>query len=553
MNSVCVDKNSRKFTLFGLKPDCSEERLWRPVRVKKIALIWPKGYDPTYSIPLPYGYLKSNIDESRYEVRIFDNTILNRLAADELFKQDLQEFNPDLVGVSTWSPMSIEALDCLKVAKELNPEVITCIGGAHATSYHEKIVGAKGVDFLFRGEADLSFSVFLEQLEKQDPDFFNVKGLIFRGKESVIANDLDREEDLDKIKIPDYDSIQLDYYVRNGYRWNCPPKINAPVWITRGCPYRCGYCAAPELNGKPIRTHSIPYMIEWIKYLYFQRGVRWVNILDDNFTYHKKYAKEFCRAVIDLRLKGLRFGTPNGIRMERGDKELWTLMKQAGWQTLMVAPETGSEKTIKRMDKDLDLKIVPRIVKEIHEVGLKVQGFLILGYPGESKEDLLATRELILKCAFNFVFLASFQPLPGTPIYKELVSNKELPEGLLPHSYSDGTRAYMPDALKKFNFPKFILQTHLLMMINDPKNLPYHLSLMFKLFAPRQIFKKVILIFFYSLFPKRQAGETLIFSPANQQNQVAQSQDIEENSSFIYPPMHQQAQSLQAEKTKEEA
>ena len=91
------------------------------------------------------------------------------------------------------------------------------------------------------------------------------------------------------------------------------------------------------------------------------------------------------------------------------------------------------------------------------------------------------------------------------------------------------------------------------MMINDPKNLPYHLSLMFKLFAPRQIFKKVILIFFYSLFPKRQAGETLIFSPANQQNQVAQSQDIEENSSLIYPPMHQQAQSLQAEKTKEEA
>ena len=61
--------------------------------------------------------------------------------------------------------------------------------------------------------------------------------------------------------------------------------------------------------------------------------------------------------------------------MERGDKELWQLMKQAGWKTLMVAPETGSEKTIKRMDKDLDLKIVPRVVKEIRESGLKVQGF----------------------------------------------------------------------------------------------------------------------------------------------------------------------------------
>jgi radical SAM superfamily enzyme YgiQ (UPF0313 family) len=551
LNSVNVGKHSRKFTLFGLKPDFPDERLWRPIRAKKIALIWPKGFDPTYSIPLPYGYLKSNIDESRYEIRIFDNTILNRLATDQLFKQDLQAFDPDLVGVSTWSPMSIEALDCLKVAKEINPEVITCIGGAHATSYHEKIVGAKGVDFLFRGEADLSFSVFLEQLEKQDPKFSKVKGLVYRGREGVVANDLDREDDLDKIKIPDYDSIQLDYYVRNGYRWNCPPKINAPVWITRGCPYRCGYCAAPQLNGKPVRSHSIPYMMEWIKYLYFQREVRWVNILDDNFTFHKKYAKEFCRAVIGLNLKGLRFGTPNGIRMERGDKELWRLMKQAGWKTIMVAPETGSEKTIKRMDKDLDLKIVPRVVKEIREAGLKVQGFLILGYPGESEEDLLATRKLVLKCKFNFVFLASFQPLPGTPIYRELVENKELPEGLLPYSYSDGTRTYMPDDLKKFNFPKFILRTHLLMMVNNPRNLPYHLSLMFKLFSPRQVLKKIILIFFYSLFPQRQGGKTLIFSPADQQNWEAQSGTVEENPTFIYPPMHQQAQSLQTESTKD--
>ena len=346
-----------------------------------------------------------------------------------------------------------------------------------------------------------------------------------------------------KIKFPDYDSIRLEYYTRHGYRWNCPPKINAPIWVTRGCPYRCGFCAAPDLNGKPVRSHSIPYMMEWIKYLYFQRGVRWVNILDDNFTFHKKYAKEFCRAVIDLNLKGLRFGTPNGIRMERGDKELWELMKQAGWKMLLIAPESGSEKTIKRMDKDLDLKIVPRVVKEIREAGLKVQGFLILGYPGESEEDLLATRELILTCNFNFVFMASFQPLPGTPIYKELVANKELIDGVLPHHYSDGTRVYMPDTLKEFNFPKFILLTHLLMMVSNLRNIPYHLSLMFKLFSPRQVLKKVAAIFFYSLLPKKQSGKTIIFSPTLQQDQPSQAETTEEGSMLIYPPMHQQSQS----------
>ena len=506
-------------------------------------MIWPKGFDPTYSIPLPYGYLKSNIDESRYQVRIFDNTISDEAAGSESFQQELREFDPQLVGVSTWSPMFMEALDCLKVAKEINPEIVTCIGGAHVTSYHERVAGTEGIDFLFRGEADLSFSVFLEQLASQEPDFSMVKGLVFRGNSGVVVNELHREDNLDLINIPDYDAIQLDYYVRNGYRWNCPPKVNAPVWVTRGCPYRCGYCAAPELNGKPVRAHSIAYMMKWIEYLYHQRGTRWINILDDNFTFHKKYAKEFCRAVINLNLRGLHFGTPNGIRMERGDKELWEVMKQAGWKTVMVAPETGSEKTIKRMDKDLDLGIVPRIVKEIQEAGLRVQGFLILGYPGESEEDLIATRKLVLECKFNFVFLASFQPLPGTPIYNELVSKKELPDGLLPHSYSNGTRPYTPVNLKDFNFPKFILRTHLLMMVNNPTNIPYHLSLMFKLFSPKQVLKKVAAIFFYSLLPKKQAGTTIIFSPKHQESEVPQMGAADGEPVLIYPPMHQQAQS----------
>ena len=542
MNAISVGKQARKFTLFGLEPNIADDRFWQPVSVQKIALIWPKGFDPTYSVPLPYGYLKSNVDASKYKIKIFDNTILDRLSDDESFQKELSEFDPDLVGVSSWSPMFMEALDCLKVAKKINPEVITCIGGAHVTSYHDRVAGTEGIDFLFRGEAELSFAIFLEQLAGHDPDFSKVKGLVYRGDSGIVVNGLHREDNLDQINIPDYDIIQLDYYVRNGYRWNCPPKINAPVWVTRGCPYRCGYCAAPELNGKPVRTHSISYMMEWIKHLYYERGTRWVNILDDNFTFHKKYAKEFCRAVIDLNLKGLHFGTPNGIRMERGDKELWKLMKQAGWKTLMVAPETGSKKTIKRMNKDLDLEIVPRIVKEIQGAGLRVQGFLILGYPGESEEDLLATRELVLKCNFNFVFLASFQPLPGTPIYNELVSNKELPDGLLPHSYSDGTRPYTPEQLKDFNFPKFILTTHFLMMLNNPANIPYHLSLMFKLFSPKLVLKKFTAIFFYCLLPKKQRGETLVFSPTLHSDQSLSETTADDGPMLIYPPMHQQAQ-----------
>ena len=545
---MSMDDKTKKFTLFGVESDVPDSRLWEPVTVKKIALVWPKGFDPTYSIPLPYAYLKSNLDEVRYEIKIIDNTRLNQEADNEAFQRELREFAPDVVGVSAWSPMFIEALECLKVAKEINPKVVTCIGGAHVTSYHQRVAGTQGIDFIFRGEGDLAFAVFIEQLESLVPDFSKVKGLVYRGNQAIELNDMDREDDLDKVQIPDYDFIDLDYYVRNGYRWNCPAKVNAPVWITRGCPYRCGYCAAPELNGRPVRTHSIEYMMKWVKQLYYERGTRWINIIDDNFTFHKDYAKEFCRALIALDLKDLQFGTPNGIRMERGDKELWSLMKEAGWKMLIVAPETGSEKTIKRMGKGLNLKIVPGVVKDIKDAGLKVQGFFILGYPGESEEDLQATRQLVLDCKLNFVFLASFQPLPGTSIYNELVANNQLVDGLLPHSYSSGTRPYTPEGLAGFNFPKFILLTHLLMMIKNPTNIPYHLSLMFKLFSPKITLKKFMVMFFYSILPKKQNATKVIFSPTLYSGESSPPDGADEGPALIYPPMHQQAQSINKDK-----
>jgi radical SAM superfamily enzyme YgiQ (UPF0313 family) len=513
----------RKFTLPQVEPDSFSQMNWKPVKVKKIALVWPHGYDPTYSIPLPYGYLKSNLDNAKYQVKIIDNTILDRKASNKSYLEELRQFNPDIVGVSTWSPMFKEALACLQYAKQVNPDIVTCIGGAHATSYYNKFAGTPEIDFIFRGEVELSFPIFLEQLGEERPDFSKVRGLVFTGNNELVVNDMDQENNLDVIKIPDYDAIKLDYYVRHGYRWNCPPNINAPVWITRGCPYRCGFCAAPELNGKPVRTHSVPYMVEWIKYLYYERDTRWINIIDDNFTYHKKYAKEFCRAIINLDLKGLHFGTPNGIRLQRGDKELWRLMKQAGWKTLMVAPETGSERTQKLMKKDIKLETVPGIVQDIKEAGLKVQGFFIVGYPGERPEDLGDSLDLIRKCKFNFVFLNSFQPLPGTPIYDDLVKAGEIPDGLLPHSYSDGTRAYIPPEFSNFNFSQFILKTHLMMMVTNPTNIPYHLSLMWKLFSPRLVVKKVLLILYYSFRPKVQGLDSVIYKP-------------------MHRPMHRQAQ-----------
>jgi radical SAM superfamily enzyme YgiQ (UPF0313 family) len=219
--------------------------------------------------------------------------------------------------------------------------------------------------------------------------------------------------------------------------------------------------------------------------------VRWFNIIDDNFTFDVSFAKEICRRLIELNLPNAGFGTPNGIRMSRGDLELWTLMKQAGWRHLIVAPESGSQHTLNLMKKDLQLGIVQEKVKEIRRAGLKVQAFFIVGYPGESAADIEETFRLIRKCRFNFVFLANFQPLPGTPVYQDLVDRGEIPDGLLPKNFSDGLRTYTPPELRSFNFAKFFFRTHLMMLFENPGNASYHLSVVFRQYPLRVVLRKL--------------------------------------------------------------
>ncbi len=453
----------------------------------KIALIWPKGFDTNYVFPLAFGYLKNNLDQSKHEIKIIDCSLHKLEANSPLLRQEINDFKPDLVGVSCWSATYLEAIKILGVVKSINKNIITVIGGVHATIYSDRTMEHGGIDFLFRGESELSFPVFLDEIVNENPKYENVLGLTYRFNGSLIKNPMERKDDLDEIKWPDYDAVGLEGYIKAGYRLHTTIKRNAPIWVTRGCPYRCTFCTAPLQNGKKVRTHSVKYMVKLIKYLYFEKNIKQLNIIDDNFTFHTEFAKEFCKAVINLGLKDLRFSTPNGIRTQRTDKELLNLMREAGWRSLIIAPESGSKRIIKKMQKDIDPDIVPEKVKEIREAGLKCSGFFIIGYPEEEIEDIKATIDLIKKCRFNFFFLNNFQPLPGTPLYDELVQKGEIEDGLMPKNFSDGLRSYTPPALRNMNFPKLVLMLYLNLAFREPLNIPYMITQV----NPRMIFNKV--------------------------------------------------------------
>ena len=198
----------------------------------------------------------------------------------------------------------------------------------------------------------------------------------------------------------------------------------------------------------------MPYLIRFIHSLYDERGIRSFSILDDNFTFDTTYAKDFCRSIIKLGLKNVEFCTTNGIRMQRGDKELWSLMKKAGWKIIIIAPESGSIRVLRLMRKGLNPSVVPKIVSQIKKSGLHVTANFIIGFPGETVRDVDKTFALIRKANIDFANIHYFQPLPGTPIYDELVLKKEIPADFIPGNYEKGDAPYVTSTLRGFNFSR---------------------------------------------------------------------------------------------------
>lgn len=432
----------------------------------KVALVWPYGNDYTYSIPLGLAYLTANCQMPGVEFKVFDATLYDAPASSDNFKHFLLTYNPDVVVISCWSKTFIETCKAVIVIKTLLPGSICVLGGIHPTVYTTKTLENSLADYVIAGEAEFSFKAFLSNLGKPG-EFYSTPGLAYRKDGKIVINPHCPPDDLDTIALPDYDAIELEKYFKKGYRYFSCTRRNAPIWMSRGCPYCCKFCTAPEINGHKIRRHSVAYGMKWIDMLYTRYGVRHINIIDDNFTFSPDYTRSFCEALIRKNFKDLTMYTANGIRAQRTDFETLKLMKRAGWRIATVAPESGSKRVLQLMRKDLDPDMWPAKVKEIRDAGLVSHGLFLMGYPGETMEDLKETEGLIKRCQFDSIGIQYFQPMPGTPIYDELVANGEIKDTLLPESTS-GSRVYVTKDLVGFNFSKFAFRMYMYTFAHHP-------------------------------------------------------------------------------------
>jgi anaerobic magnesium-protoporphyrin IX monomethyl ester cyclase len=403
---------------------------------------------------------------------------------DEIFKK-IESYKPDLIGMNIhFYEQAHNVTKVLKAIRERYPHIKTVVGGVYPTIHTQKLFeDNKGTcDIAVIGEGEVTFK---ELLDKKLKNLRSIKGLAFPENGNLVFTP-PREliQDLDSIPFPARDLVPYENYSKIFFhmasmKLKMPRKlykmlekvIYLPVindiyyyglyepirflrrfrsvripfglmMTTRGCPFRCTFCASHAIWKGVYRQRSAENVLKEIEELKNKYHVRHINILDDNFTLSRERTQEICNSLISKKMN-LTFDNISGIYAGSLDYQTIKLMKKAGWYELWVAVESGNQKVLKNIvNKPISLEHVKKIVKWGHETGMNIGAYFILGFPGEKIEDMEDTIRFALDNDFYMVRVYPAMPLFGSKMYDDCVKN-----GFLTPDYDKNKIDFFDDKL----------------------------------------------------------------------------------------------------------
>jgi radical SAM superfamily enzyme YgiQ (UPF0313 family) len=371
--------------------------------IKKVVLIEPKapGFHvfskfklPRLGLPLLGAVLEK---EFGIEVKIFFQEI-------SLDWKEVME--ADLVGISTITTTAPVAFKFAQRIKETR-DIPVVIGGPHVSFLPDEAL-EMGVDFVVRGEGEVTFVELIKYLTTGEPDLESIDGLSYMGEDGIHHNpDRERVKDLTALPWPNLTLI-------DGFE-----KIKTiPVMTSRGCPYDCKFCSVTTMFGRRYRFREVDDVIAEVEALLERNPKQSVFFYDDNFTASPKHTKELLRKMKE---KGL---TPQWFAQARvdivDDKELMELMRSTKCKYLFLGLESINPETLKSYRKSQTVADIEHAVKVIHEYGIRVHGMFVLGSDDDDKETILETVRFAKRCGIDTVQFLVLIPLPGTETYDEL-------------------------------------------------------------------------------------------------------------------------------------
>ncbi|MGW7445053.1 B12-binding domain-containing radical SAM protein [Kitasatospora sp. NPDC054795] len=355
-----------------------------------------------------------------------------------------------------------------RIAAALDPAIALMAGGHHAKADPQRVLADPRfarLEALVIGEGETRVTALLADVHRRR----ELPKVMWRDRLlGTTACGIPRPGDTGRWLAPDIDALAVDrrFLAQDPYR-AADGRIEANLVCSRGCPYECGFCgAAASMNPEvSIRTRTPENIIAEMHRLDADFGCTAFRAVDDLFLGARRVIHPALDAFAAERV-GERYVWDATGRINVLDRESDTVLERLrgnGLREVALGIESGSARILEAMDKRITPAMTLTVARRLLEKGIGVKGYFILGYPGETTEDALATlahiRELwALSDRLPGTFRASaftFRPYPGSPVFADLVRQGWDPEAMQTYQDVDLTGHGADEAMRgrdEFNF-----------------------------------------------------------------------------------------------------
>ncbi|MGE5813542.1 MAG: B12-binding domain-containing radical SAM protein [Acidobacteriota bacterium] len=390
-----------------------------------LLLSMPDSFEhtPALTMRMPNAALASlagNVD-AHHEVSIADLICVQNNVAGTV-KQLVRDIQPDVVGLSIMTFQRPTALGLIRIIKTLSPGARIVVGGydpSLAPEFYED--PSAQVDFIVRGEGDVTFRELLRALETHAP-FDRIAGLSWRTPGGFLRNAARHVSELgDEIRPPNRAARVLDNYTFQGRRIDI-------VETSRGCTYDCSFCSIIEMRGRNFETWNVDRVIADISDAK-RRGARVIFIVDDNITLNVRRFEAICTAMVDAGLNDIDYIVQAMTSSIAAHGEtLAPLMRRAGFRYVFLGIENVLEEDLaflkasaKNAEREGGRRVGNASVRACEYVrrnGMYVVGGLIIGNPDDTPESIEANLEFARRHV-DWPYIQHPTPYPGTPMTKD--------------------------------------------------------------------------------------------------------------------------------------
>lgn len=364
-------------------------------------------------VPLGILCVAAYLEEQGFPNTVFDSTFQS---FDALEKHLLTE-RPDVVAVYVNLMTKLNVLKIIRTVKQA-PELQhtrIVLGGPEVKNHIPRFMES-GADFIVSGEGEETMTELVTALQQKQASFETVKGLSWKNAKGETVTNETREllKNIDQLPFPARKKVDLQFYFdawkeRHGYSM-------ISVSTMRGCPYTCKWCSR-AVYGLSYRRRSPKLVVDEIAWIQENYNVDMLWFVDDVFTVSHKWLRDFCD---ELKRRNITVKYEIITRADRMNEEVIQLLAASGCFRVWIGAESGSQKIIDAMDRRVDVQQVREMIRLTRRYGVQAGTFIMLGYPGETRDDIRETIHHLVSSDPDLYTLTIAYPIKGTELYGEV-------------------------------------------------------------------------------------------------------------------------------------